>query len=399
MLSFSDKFSRPWLRGLLMGFLVFWLITPVSFLPLGKFLENRALDFCYQWRPAPPAAPEILMVGIDEASFQELRRVWPWPRSWYARLVKRLSEAGAKLIVFDMIFAEPSTPDEDQEFVAAVQAAGNVVLAKTLEVHEGPLFRRQILITPMPHLAAAAKGVGLAMVTPDPDGVVRRFQVKLAGETTLSAMAARLFKPQLEIPDSLGGLIDYFGPARSLDMVSFYQVIDPDHPLPAERVRGKIVLVGSMLEAGLDPRGQAEAFYTPYFSLTGKAMSGVEIQGHIIHTLLQGRCGRTFPDGPRVFTFFFLFLAAGYLFARLSPLSGLMVLLCLVHCHLCRGGLPFFISMPLVSPGSPGQRLNSDLRQQLLFPLLAGGQGQALAAAGFLPLCLQFPGGNYYRPS
>jgi adenylate cyclase len=331
LLSFSEKFSQPWLRGLFLGFLVFWLMTPLSFLPLGKFLENRALDFFYQWRPAQSMAPEILLVGIDEASFQELRRAWPWPRSWHARLVKRLSEAGAKLIVFDIIFAEPSTPEEDQDFIAAVQAAGNVVLAKTLEVIEGPRFRRQILITPMPHLAAASDGVGLAMVTPDPDGVVRRFKAKLAGQTTISALTARLYNPSLQIPDSLSGLIDYSGPSRSLDILSYYQVLDSDHPLPAARVRGKIVLVGRMLEASVDPRGQADAFYTPYFSLTGKAMSGVEIQGHIIHTLLQGRCGRTFPDGPRVFVFFFLFLGAGYLFARFRPLSGLigLIILCL----------------------------------------------------------------------
>ena len=304
-------------------------MTPLSFLPLGKFLENRALDFCYQWRPTQPPSPEILLVGIDEASFQELRRAWPWPRSWHALLVKRLTEAGAGVVVFDIVFAEPTTPEEDLEFAAAIQTAGNVVLAKTLEVVEGPQFRRQILITPMPHLTAAAKGVGLAMVTPDPDGVVRRFQVQLAGQETIAATATRLYKPKLEIPAFHAGFIDYSGPARSLDIVSFYQVIDPDHPLPAQRVRGKIVLVGRMLEAGVNPQGQADTFYTPHFSLTGQTMSGVEIQGHIIQTLLQNRCGRTFPDGPRVFVFLFIFLAAAYLFARLTPLSGLIGLLLL----------------------------------------------------------------------
>jgi adenylate cyclase len=325
--SFSDKFSKPWLRGLLLGLFAFWVITPMSFLPLGKFLENRALDFCYQWRPDQPPPPEILLVGIDEASFQELRRSWPWPRSWHARLIKRLVAAGAKLVVFDIVFAEPSTPEEDQEFISTVQAAGNVVLAKTLEMVEGPQFRRQILITPMPHLAAVARGIGLAMVTPDMDGVVRRFQVQLAGQETISAVAARLFKPEIDFPASLSGLINYAGPARSLDTVSFYQVIDPDHPLPAERIQGKIVLVGRMLEAGVNPRGQADAFYTPHFSLTGQTMAGVEIQGHIIQTLLQNQCGKTFPDGPRVFLYLFTFLAAGYLFARLSPLTGLIGLI------------------------------------------------------------------------
>ncbi len=336
MRSFSDKFSRPWLRGLLLGVLAFWLITPLSFLPLGKFLENRALDFCYQWRSSQPAPPEILLVGIDEASFQELRRAWPWPRSWHSLLVRRLFEAGARLVVFDIVFAEPTNADEDLGFAATIQRTNNVVLAKTLELVEGPQFRRQILITPMPHLAAAARGVGLAMVTPDPDGVVRRFQVQLAGQETIAAVAARLFKPELEISPSLSGLIDYAGPARSLDIVSFYQIIDPEHSLPAHRIKGKIVLVGRTLEAGVNPRGQADTFYTPHFSLTGQTMSGVEIQGHIIHTILQGSCGRTFPDSPRVLLFALIFLAAGYLFARLTPLFGLIWLLLL--CGLLFGG-------------------------------------------------------------
>ncbi len=327
MLCFSKAFQNPWLRGLILGLLAFWLLAPLSFLPLGKFLENRALDFYYQLRPFQPSAADLLVVGIDEPSFQELRRTWPWPRSWHARLVNRLKAAGAKVVVFDIVFAEPSTPEEDREFAAALQAAGNVVLATTIEVAEGPRFRRQILVRPLPEFEAAARGVGLALVTPDPDGVVRRFSTSLAGRETLAVTAARLFKPDLEIPPSLTGLINFAGPAHSLQIVSYYQVIDPDYPLPASWLQGKIVLVGRMLEANVSPQGQADMFYTPFFSLDGHPMAGVEIQGHIINTLLQNTCGHTLPDNLRVFLYLFWFVVAGYGFSRLSPLSGLAVLI------------------------------------------------------------------------
>ncbi len=326
MLSFSKAFHNPWLRGLILGLLAFWLMAPLSFLPLGKFLENRALDFCYQWRPAQPAADDILVVGIDEPSFQELRRPWPWPRRWHARLVHRLKAAGARVVVFDIVFAEPSTPEEDREFAEALRAAGNVVLAATIEVAEGPRFRRQILVTPVPEFADAAKGVGLALVTPDPDGVVRRFHTSLAGHDTLALVAARLFKPELDIPLVFSGLINFAGPAHSLNTVSYYQIIDPDHPVPPSWIQGKIVLVGRMLEANVTPQGQADMFYTPFFSLDGQATAGVEIQGHIINTLLQNRVGRSLPDSQRVILYLFLFLLAAYGFSRLSPLSGLVVL-------------------------------------------------------------------------
>ena len=326
MRCFSKALHNPWLRGLILGLLAFWLLAPLSFLPLGKFLENRALDFCYQWRPFQASAEDLLVVGIDEPSFQELRRSWPWPRSWHARLLHRLKAAGAKVVVFDIVFAEPSTAEEDREFAAALQAAGNVVLASTIEVAEGPRFRRQILVRPLPEFAAAAQGVGLALVTPDPDGVVRRFAASLGGQETLAVAAARLFRPDLEIPPSLTGLINFTGPSRSLNTVSYYQVIDPDYPVPRSWLQGKIVLVGRMLEASAAPQGQADMFYTPFFSLDGHPMAGVEIQGHIINTLLQNTGGHTLPDNIRILVYLFLFLGAGYGFSRLSPLSGLVVL-------------------------------------------------------------------------
>lgn len=327
---FSKIWQRGWLRGLAISFLVFWIIAPVSFLPLGEFLENRALDFAYQWRSPQPAVTDILVVGIDEASFQELRRAWPWPRSWHARLIRRLQAAGARLIAFDVVFAEPTSPSEDEALATALREAGNVVLAKTIEVVSDPRFRRQILISPLPSLATAAPAVGLAMVTPDPDGVVRRFHARLAGHETLAAVLARLLRPDL--PISAEGLINYAGPARSLDCVSYYQVIDPDHPLPAARIQGKIVLVGRVLEASVAPQGQADMFYTPYFPLTGQPMAGVEIQGHILHTLLTGTAGQNLPARGRVLLSAALLLLAGPVFARLSPLSGLGILLVAVAC-------------------------------------------------------------------
>ena len=38
---------------------------------------------------------------------------WPWPRSRHAALVTALREAGAKAIALDIVFAEPSAPQDD----------------------------------------------------------------------------------------------------------------------------------------------------------------------------------------------------------------------------------------------------------------------------------------------
>ncbi|MBW1917015.1 MAG: CHASE2 domain-containing protein [Deltaproteobacteria bacterium] len=330
-----------WLRGatgrtLGLGLLTFFLIAPLSFLPWGQFLENLILDFCYQWRSPLPPPSNLLVVGIDEASFQELGQSWPWPRRLHATLIQRLNAAGAGLIVFDILFADPTTPEDDQLLAAAIRQAGNVVLGETIEVTRDPRFNRRIMVQPLEPFRRAATGVGLEMITPDPDGVVRHFQLRIGNRKTLSAVATQSYQPQRSLSPELTGLINYVGPPRSLDTVSFYQVLDPDHPLPAERIRGRIVLVGRMLEASVTPQAQADAFYTPYFSLTGQLMSGVEIHGQIIHTLLSGQWGRELSASGRVWFYLVILLISAYLLARFPPLAGLGVLIAL--CALILGG-------------------------------------------------------------
>ena len=46
------------------------------------------------------------IVDIDEASLKKFGQ-WPWPRPLLASLLERLSNAGAAIVVFDVVFAEP----------------------------------------------------------------------------------------------------------------------------------------------------------------------------------------------------------------------------------------------------------------------------------------------------
>ena len=46
------------------------------------------------------------IVDIDEEALAEYGQ-WPWPRTIVARLVDKLTEQGAAVIAFDVVFAEP----------------------------------------------------------------------------------------------------------------------------------------------------------------------------------------------------------------------------------------------------------------------------------------------------
>src|SRR5262245_39076653 len=73
----------------------------------------------FERRGTEPAAG-LLVVGIDEKSFDELNLQWPFPRSRHARAIDLLARDGAKAIVYDVQFTERTRPREDQALAAAV---------------------------------------------------------------------------------------------------------------------------------------------------------------------------------------------------------------------------------------------------------------------------------------
>ncbi len=101
--------------------------------------EHIGLDLLFQLRGATTAPAEALVVAIDSESSERLniaKNPDRWPRTLHARLIEALKRAGARVIVFDLYFAEPRSPEEDAALAAAIKKAGNVVLAEQLRAKE-----------------------------------------------------------------------------------------------------------------------------------------------------------------------------------------------------------------------------------------------------------------------
>ncbi len=260
-----SRSSSIWPATLVAG-LAFGLVLILSNTSFFSLLELKGLDLLFTLRGALPPPQSIVLVAIDESSMAEIKRQWPWPRSLHARLIRQLHQAGAAVIGFDILFAEPSEPAEDQALALALHEAGNGVLSSALSVVNDPLFRHTIRIDPISALRETA-WVGGAFVSIDPDGVVRRARL-LAPDLpsfalqvvrryleqpavgTAAALESRHFS-QKELLQEL--LIDYRGPPKTIQTVSYYQALDPQHLLPPGIFTGKIVLVGRMLEAIPEP--------------------------------------------------------------------------------------------------------------------------------------------------
>jgi adenylate cyclase len=86
---------------------LYWLALPQI-----ETIELKALDFKFRSRGVrPPTGQEVVIIAVDEKSVGELGR-WPWPRARIAELVNHLNESGARVVAFDIIFAEPQRNTE-----------------------------------------------------------------------------------------------------------------------------------------------------------------------------------------------------------------------------------------------------------------------------------------------
>ncbi|MEW6282678.1 MAG: adenylate/guanylate cyclase domain-containing protein, partial [Candidatus Eremiobacterota bacterium] len=161
------------LRGLVVLGIVLAAWGLVS-LPLYSVLlgvEFKLQDAWLRGSPRREPVPAIAVVAIDSASEDALGR-WPWPRSTHARLIDRLTAAGARAIVFDVSFSRQTEAAEDSALIAACRRSGRVVVARSV-TYDGQEFQLDTLVAGLDQVAT----VGLASVRPDSDGMLRRIDL------------------------------------------------------------------------------------------------------------------------------------------------------------------------------------------------------------------------------
>ena len=121
-----------------------------------------------------------MLVEISDDSIDAIGR-WPWPREWHATLLTILARYGAKLILFDVIFDEESSPSQDMVFEEALRSAGNVYLPFAFQFKEGdmpvkgdPSGGVRNILWPFKRFLDVSVGYGHVNVAPDIDGTLRR---------------------------------------------------------------------------------------------------------------------------------------------------------------------------------------------------------------------------------
>src|SRR5215510_11476136 len=89
--------------AILIGALALRAVDP---LPLQQ-LRNLTFDSYQRLKPRAydPASP-VVIAAIDEKALDKFGQ-WPWSRSTLAQITDKLTEMGAVVVAFDVVFAEP----------------------------------------------------------------------------------------------------------------------------------------------------------------------------------------------------------------------------------------------------------------------------------------------------
>ena len=208
----TKVFTSTWIQTVfLITLLCMLTLTSFSHTRWRQQIRNFAFD---QYNIIKPrvASDAIAVVDIDEASLKHIGQM-PWPRSVMADLVTKLRSLGARVVTFDIVFAEPdrlspksiaemlptenlvhgieTLPDNDVVFGNAIKDAGNVVTGfsftneKTASSpRQKGIFRGKNLAQLVPSLRGAttnlkpiskyAAGNGSFFVSTDTDVLIRR---------------------------------------------------------------------------------------------------------------------------------------------------------------------------------------------------------------------------------
>jgi CHASE2 domain-containing sensor protein len=156
-----------------------------SYLHVADPYELETLDLRFRLRPPIPVTDKAVIVEIGDDTIARLGR-FPFDRSYHTLLVKALSDAGAKAIVFDLFFSEEAASDAG--FADAVAKAGNVYLPLAFELKQrsrGPPESAAYAAKNLDSLNRAARGTGHINVVPDLDGKYRRVPAFIRHEGAL----------------------------------------------------------------------------------------------------------------------------------------------------------------------------------------------------------------------
>lgn len=250
-----------------------------SLIGLTARLDEQLQDIAVSWT-VDDGDERLVLVEVDDRSLQELGP-WPWSRARHAELIDRLSAAGARVIVPDILFLEPGVAEDDLALSRAIAQAGNVVLPFTFGPEENSVDGR-VPIMPLPQLQAAARALGHVELRFDGDGTIRQVPLAMVeqGRRYDHLMQATYRVDEGRDPPGSGNAGGLSG------ILPFHQPGTYPTVSAADVLRGsvpKVFLQDRVVLFGATAQGLQDRYAVPRYA--GHIQSGIEIQANLLDAM------------------------------------------------------------------------------------------------------------------
>jgi CHASE2 domain-containing sensor protein len=305
---------RSALATVLFGLALWWL-------PLGRGLVHWSFDLPTVLGPRI-VPEEILLIQLNESSLTELHQSFgKFSRTNHANLLKKLTAAPARLVVFDFHFpASEPRPEEDEALAEAIKKNGQVILASVYSQLPG-YDAIGIAEPPLSNFVAVARGWGISRVVMDTDSAIRWHDAGSPNRASLAWVAA----------EALGALVSrapesrfqtrwlrYYGDEGTLPAKPYHVALS----MAPESFQDKIIFVGGKPET--QPlSAQSDVFATPYTRWGGPLTSGMEIQATMFLNLWRNEFLTRMPAWAELCLLLVCGAGLGCGLTLVRPLAGL----------------------------------------------------------------------------
>ena len=157
-------------------------------------IRLKALDQ-HQRNQTQESLTNLVTVEINNETLKK-KGQWPWDRNTLSNEIIKLYQAGASIVVLPILFADPDRFGQDKSFAKILKNTPTIIGMTPNNDKENTAVSRGVAtvgspwqswvyqypgaLGPIPLLAENANGVGMMIIAPEKDGVVRRMPLVVA---------------------------------------------------------------------------------------------------------------------------------------------------------------------------------------------------------------------------
>jgi CHASE2 domain-containing sensor protein len=261
-------------------------------MPLGEAWVNASYDNLFRFG-ARGITNKVALILMDDSACNNLKQVrTAWNRALHAELLKKLTDSGCSMVVFDVFLRKDGTPEIDTRLAEEIRRNGSVVIAsRSIEAANNIAAAAEPILPNKLFLDATTNcGIGQAEIA----ATTRRhwpFPTSNEGDyLSLPQVAARLRGAYLSTEPEERWL-RYYGEKGGWDAYPYDFALSNAPNL----FRNKVVFIGSDPENKDPAAREVDKFNTPYTLWTQNSVGGVKILATTFLNLMNGDWLRRSP--------------------------------------------------------------------------------------------------------